>query len=138
MAVSEQNYLVPGRECGTCTACCTELTIVGGGIDKLATMPCRNLVGGNCTVYASRPTLCREFNCLWRSLDNAGEEWRPDRSGILMRLSDEPADNGAFAVGLMLYGSPEVLATDGFAGLVAGSSRAAPSPTCSCRQGPAW
>lgn len=116
-----ENYLVPGRECGTCSACCKEISIAGGGIDKPAGVPCRHLAAGKgCSIYSARPNLCRVFNCLWRSFDNVDEEWRPDRSGILMRLSNLPAHGASVAVELILFGPPEVLVSERFASLVGG------------------
>ena len=40
----EPNHLVPGRECGSCTACCKDLAIRADGIGKQAGEPCRHLL----------------------------------------------------------------------------------------------
>ena len=39
-----KSYLVPDRECGACTACCTHLAIVA--IDKLAGVTCEHCIAG--------------------------------------------------------------------------------------------
>jgi len=39
--------------------------------------------GEGCSAYESRPVTCRNWHCGWRLLP-LGEEWRPDRSYILI------------------------------------------------------
>jgi hypothetical protein len=49
------------------------------------------------------------------------DAWRPDQSGILIIAADVPPQfAGQFAVNLIVTGSPEVLRSDKFAGMVAG------------------
>ncbi len=43
---------------------------------------------GGCKIYANRPSVCQDWHCAWRFMAQLGDEWRPDRSGILLR-SDE-------------------------------------------------
>jgi hypothetical protein len=116
------NYIIPGRECGTCTACCKELAILDDGMRKLPGMLCQHCsVGKGCGIYESRPTVCRTYHCLWRSLPQMSDAWRPDQSGILMIPVDvPPLFAGQFGVNLIMTGSPEVLRSDNFAGMVAG------------------
>jgi hypothetical protein len=119
--MTEGHYLVPDRGCGTCTACCTYLEIPGEGLDKPAGVHCRNLVvGRGCTIYDRRPGTCRSYNCLWRSLDNLPEEWRPDKSGLLMQLRDKTSHDEPFGVDCILIGDPQTVVSDGFAALVGG------------------
>lgn len=54
------------RECGECTACChgalrlvVEEQQIGPG------NPCRHCAGNGCTIYASRPLVCQQFECGW-------------------------------------------------------------------------
>lgn len=77
--------LVPGRECGSCTVCCTELHINAKEMRKLAGVRCTNLRGdGGCAIYAKRFSVCREFHCGWRMMSGLSDSWRPDRSGIVL------------------------------------------------------
>lgn len=118
MSDQDEPYLVPGRECGACVACCRDLAILHDGMNKLPGVTCEHcLAGGGCAIYASRPGVCRTYHCGWRSLPNMDESWRPDRSGILINL--EIGEEGADA-NLILVGDPAVLESDRFAGMAAG------------------
>ena len=82
--------LVPGRECGTCHVCCVSLTINEPGLQKPQGYRCRNLQPGQgCTIYATRPPTCREFECGWRKLKWVRESLRPDKSAVLIKLHAE-------------------------------------------------
>lgn len=74
--------LYPNRECGECNVCCYALSI-----DELKKPPgivCRHWTKeSHCTCYDARPSSCRIFHCGWRALP-LGEEWRPDRCGIVI------------------------------------------------------
>lgn len=51
--------------------------------DKLCDKYCNG-----CTVYKDRPTVCREFECLWLKINTLGgnlsEELRPNNTGIMI------------------------------------------------------
>lgn len=90
-SLSEDNesHLVPGRECGECTVCCVNLLIKDKNFEKAADVACTHMVEkGGCTIYNDRPSVCRDWHCAWRFMAQLGDDWRPDRSGILLR-SDE-------------------------------------------------
>ena len=77
--------IVPGRECGGCTICCTELHIDAPELKKLAGVRCPNLQDDcKCAIYAARPDTCRGFECGWRVMAALGDDWRPDKSGIVL------------------------------------------------------
>ncbi|HLB96222.1 MAG TPA: hypothetical protein VJK90_01100 [Acetobacteraceae bacterium] len=77
--------LVAGRECGTCTACCVELTIDQPELRKLAGHVCPHcILGQGCTIYPTRPLVCRTWFCAWRQLDWIGDALRPDQSDVLI------------------------------------------------------
>jgi hypothetical protein len=116
------NYIVPGRNCGSCTACCKELAILDEEINKLPGEICKHCsIESGCDIYETRPQMCRSYHCLWRSLPEMDETWRPDLSGILMIPAEvPPLFNGQFAVTLILTGEPDVLRSDKFASMVAG------------------
>jgi hypothetical protein len=121
-SVASGNYIVPDRECGSCTACCKELAILEDGMSKLPGVLCEHCtVAKGCNIYDARPNICRTYHCLWRSLPEMGEAWRPDRSDVLMIPAAVPPQfKGDFAVELILIKGPNVLQTDAFAGMVAG------------------
>jgi hypothetical protein len=99
--------LVPGRTCGDCTVCCTAMAIDKPEIQKEAGATCRHCVGG-CTIYETRPPLCREYHCGWRQLAILDDSWRPDRSGVFVELEPAQGQTGQKQTGLsmVLVGNP--------------------------------
>jgi len=94
--------LVPGRSCGECTVCCTVLLVDTPEIQKEPGATCRHCRGG-CTIYDTRPPVCRDYFCAWRKMDIFGENWRPDRSGVFAQLETEDIPEAfGFAAGLTL------------------------------------
>lgn len=79
--------LLPDRECGDCTACCTVLKVDSPDFKKPEGVPCRHLGATGCTIHAVRPAICRDWFCAWRRVAAMPEEARPDRSGILASLA---------------------------------------------------
>jgi uncharacterized protein len=74
---------IDGRVCGDCTACCRVKSVPELG--KPTQRACAHLCRGGCSVYARRPTSCREYACLWRQgLIGGDERWRPDKLGVLV------------------------------------------------------
>jgi hypothetical protein len=101
--------LIPGRECGDCTVCCTALTINKPEIQKLSGAACRHCAGGGCAIYEARPPVCRSFYCAWRTVDIFSEDWRPDRSGVMPYVETEGISDSfelSTGIGLMLVGNP--------------------------------
>lgn len=82
------------RSCGTCTACCVELTILKTSLrdeartpfEKPAGTPCGYLCQaeqGSCGVYETRPGVCRSFACAWLEGLGSPFQHRPDQVGLL-------------------------------------------------------
>ncbi len=87
--------LVPGRECGACTACCRELTIESVELRKVQGVLCSHCVPGKgCRIHATRPEVCRDWFCQWRRYAWLDNSWRPDRSGLLLRATDDDVPEG--------------------------------------------
>lgn len=87
---TDNDFLVAGRECGECTVCCISLTIDTPDFVKLPNVPCENLTEcGGCDVYDSRPDICGKMFCAWRNMADLGDEWRPDKMGVLLEFSEE-------------------------------------------------
>jgi hypothetical protein len=78
-------------KCGACRACCTLLSIDEMG--KKAHEPCGSLCKEGCGIYETRPDVCRRFQCCWSmGIGPSKLEDRPDRSGVLLYLSDKTED----------------------------------------------
>jgi hypothetical protein len=87
--------LVPGRECGGCTACCSTLAIDAPELRKAAGVTCPDCVAGQgCAIYETRPPVCREWFCGWRALDWVGDAMRPDRCDVLVYMTEEALPAG--------------------------------------------
>ena len=115
--------LVAGRTCGSCTACCTLFPIDEPDLVKQAGVPCQHLAGGGCGLHPNWPKVCGAWFCGWRRLPRLGDEWRPDRSGIVVVFDAEgvPADYPERpALKFILTGPDRVLYTQAFLGYVAG------------------
>jgi hypothetical protein len=101
--------LIPGRDCGACTVCCTWPTINKPEIQKVSGATCRHCTAAGCGMYETRPPVCREFFCAWRTVDIFDEDWRPDKSGVMPYVETEGISEGfdlATGIGLMLVGNP--------------------------------
>jgi hypothetical protein len=87
--------LVPGRECGECSVCCVVLNVDTPEFQKLPHHRCQHLkTGGGCGIHATRFPVCRAYHCGWRYLAGLPDDWRPDRSGILIDFqTDEIPDH---------------------------------------------
>ena len=79
----------PERSCGECIACCITLRIEDQQLRKPAGEPCQHLNEcGGCSIYPQRPQVCRSWICGWKLLEGLGDEWRPDRCGVLIRFNE--------------------------------------------------
>ena len=76
------------KSCNGCDLCCRLLEIRTLG--KAPGRPCSHQRGcSGCGIHADKPAECAKFQCLWTLVGDLGEEWRPDRSGLLL-WSDNP------------------------------------------------
>jgi hypothetical protein len=73
----------PIHACGACTMCCKVMAV-----DALPKPPqswCPHCaIGKGCTIYETRPTECRTFDCVYRFDSALGPEWRPDTAHFVM------------------------------------------------------
>ena len=83
--------LVPGRECGECSVCCVLLNVDTPEFQKMPQSPCAHLGPGGrgCTIHATRYPICRAYHCGWRYLKGLSEDWRPNKSGVLIDFQSE-------------------------------------------------
>ena len=74
------------RSCGSCTECCTVLSIPS--LEKSRLTPCSHLKRkkkrkkGGCGIYGKRPEECRTFQCAWTSAE-IPKQMRPDKTGLM-------------------------------------------------------
>ena len=69
---------------------------------------------GGCSIYSARPDVCRTWYCAWRRLECLEEQWRPDRSKVLIQVRE---DN---AIVLQPLGDPKHVLLGDAADLIAG------------------
>lgn len=72
------------RHCGDCKACCVAYPIDIEEFTKPEQVPCQHLTDRGCGIYASRPELCRDFECLWLQGLFPGSD-RSDRLGVVFQ-----------------------------------------------------
>jgi hypothetical protein len=80
--------------CGSCSLCCTVMKVELPEGDKPEGQPCQHLCssGCGCSIYASRPAPCRDFECVWLVSQRVPEvampaALRPDRVGVAMEVN---------------------------------------------------
>jgi hypothetical protein len=81
--------LAPGRECGACVACCERLEI--HELNKPAMQLCAHCTGAGCGIYQMRPSICRDWFCVWRRVSALPDWARPDRLGVMFELATPEA-----------------------------------------------
>lgn len=80
-----QEVLAPKNHCGGCNLCC-KLPYIPA-LEKQSGAMCRNCVADwGCRIYHARPSVCRDFKCLWLKSqernDRMPPELRPDKCGV--------------------------------------------------------
>lgn len=105
--------VLPERDCGACTVCCTVLTVDTPDFRKPAGRPCSKLTDQGCSIHKSRPRICRTWFCAWRRVAEMPDEARPDLSGLLASITfvREPR-NPLEAVAINVRALPGSEATD--------------------------
>ena len=112
------------RQCGPCTACCVELKIDTPELRKKPRLPCAHLSTAGCGIYTTRPPVCQQFLCGWRLFKEMGDDWRPDRSGILaLRMAPDELPgawrSAPYGVHLVVLGGEGAVKRPAFADYVA-------------------
>ena len=74
------------RECGECHACCNGHLFANAHGNKFGGgCACTFLVDKKCSIYETRPDVCRKYQCAWTQhlLDI---DMRPDKCGIMVSV----------------------------------------------------
>ncbi len=74
------------RPCGDCIACCQVLNIDEPELVKPQGTLCPNCTGTGCSIYETRPQVCRGWNCAWKRIPSMPPETRPDAMGVLFTV----------------------------------------------------
>jgi hypothetical protein len=78
--------VAPGRSCGKCSMCCKLLHI--NELNKPANKWCSHCKPGQgCSIYETRPTICRTFGCGWLMSETVGPEWYPLQSHMILSIA---------------------------------------------------
>ncbi len=79
------------RKCGQCSVCCTSLLIDTPELAKQAGTFCKHLAEtSGCSIYETRPEVCKSWKCGWLQLDKLTPQLRPDRSKVLIIINPQP------------------------------------------------
>ena len=76
-----------GRSCGSCSMCCYLPSFEVGEWKKPKNKWCQHCSGHSCNIYADRPELCREFECMWLMCNMLDDHWYPKKSKIIVVTS---------------------------------------------------
>lgn len=113
-----EGFEAPGS-CGDCVVCCTWLDIETEGLSKKAGILCQHSTGKGCGIHATRPQLCRGFFCGYRLIPALGDQWRPDRCGVMILLVEKnvPAQYTGAGTGFnfVVLGGEAAILRPGFA-----------------------
>ncbi len=75
------------RACGDCAMCCKLLEIPP--LNKPYNTWCTHCSSRtSCDIHATRPDMCRDFQCYF-TLSDLGEEWRPSKSRFIISFQGE-------------------------------------------------
>ena len=70
--------------CGDCAVCCYHCNVPE--MKSPAGEMCSKNTGTGCSIYESRPDVCKPFECLWLSQEQIPDELRPDRCGVMFEI----------------------------------------------------
>lgn len=81
---------IPGKSCGPCTMCCKVLDIPE--LNKPPGPLCPSCIASRgCSIYHTRPQVCRDYECEWLMERALGAKFRPDLTGVIL-MEDADGD----------------------------------------------
>ena len=91
------------RECGSCSYCCSAPSIGDDVLHPTETLKpksacedCANITDAGCSIYLDRPSVCRNYMCLW-SVGDVGEDSFPLDVGVCWTY--QPSEDGLLVIG---------------------------------------
>jgi hypothetical protein len=76
------------KSCGDCILCCKVMAIEE--LAKPVSTWCPHCKPGRgCLIYATRPTECQTFSCLWLVNDQLDQRWKPNKSKLVLTTSQD-------------------------------------------------
>lgn len=82
-----------GVSCGSCTECCRgPLALTVNNVAVTREAHCPNVTCSGCSIHATRPDVCRNFECGY-IIDNLDISLRPDRCGAIIKKRAEAWKN---------------------------------------------
>jgi hypothetical protein len=84
LAVNGEIMIPSGRHCGACSLCCKLLKVIE--LDKPANQWCGHCRPGRggCSIYETRPQICRSYYCGWMLSENVSDDWYPLTSRMVL------------------------------------------------------
>jgi hypothetical protein len=79
-------------KCDGCTVCCDLLPVKW--LDKPPNTACKYCDNG-CTIQDTKPSECKDYNCMYAQVDGVPVELRPDKSGMVF---EKHSDNEILAI----------------------------------------
>ncbi len=67
--------------------CCMALDIIE--LKKMAGPLCGQWCGGGCQIYATRPQVCRDFECNWLTERDVQTTLKPNRVGTILMIDPD-------------------------------------------------
>lgn len=84
------------KECGSCSLCCKVLAVPE--LEKPGNTWCKDCnKSGGCAIYESRPSICRDFQCLWLQFDDMPDELQPNRCKVILTPTKDNHEQGIVA-----------------------------------------
>ena len=112
--MSQQEEVVPGRNCDGCTMCCKLLSVAE--LDKAPGTWCALCdAKAGCNAYAQRPTECRDFYCGYLLDPALDERWKPSHCKLVVTreeqlgetlIHNDPARPRRLAQGALPFADP--------------------------------
>lgn len=96
MFANRAERLQQERTCGGCRVCCLVMAIEE--LDKYAYAHCAHECEAGCAIYGQHPPSCQEYHCIWRMGEDAADDWRPDKSGIMLDRYDMSVQPNTFII----------------------------------------
>ena len=84
--------------------------------------PCAHLCAQGCAIHETRFPVCRTYHCGWRYLAGLSDDWRPDKSGVLVDFQSDdlpPHYPKRPGIRLTVFGPPETALKPAFLDYVA-------------------